>query len=163
MQADGIITKVTEPTEWVSSMVETKKKNRGVTHFYRFPWSKQTIMRPHHPLRTIEEVASSIPNATVFSILDAKCAFWHIPLDQKSSCYTTFNTVFGRYRYLRMPYGIIYSSEVYQQAIEQLLKCLSCKVIEDNVLIYGTNTHDHDQNLKLVLDRICQINLSLNA
>ena len=60
-----------------------------------------------------------------------------------------------------MPYGITSGREVYQQAIEQLLEGLPCKVIVDDVLVYGTNTHDqndHDQNLKLVLDRICQIN-----
>ena len=32
-----------------------------------------------------------------------------------------------------------------------------------NILVYGTNIHDHDQNLMQVLDRIRQINLSLNA
>ena len=124
--------------------------------------SKRKRFRQQTSRQTVEEAASSIPNATVFSILDAKFAFWHIPVDQKSSYYTTFNTVFGRFRYLRMPYGITSGSEVYQQAIEQLLEGLPCKVIVDDVFVYGTNTHDHDQNLKLVLDRIRQINLSLN-
>ena len=157
MQADGIITKVTESTEWVSSMVAAKKKNTEELRICIDPRDlNKALMRPQHPLKTIEEVASSIPNATVFSILDAKCAFWHIPLDKKFSYYTTFNTIFGRYRYLRMPYGITSGSEVYQQAIEQLLEGLRCKVIVDDVLVYGTNTHDHDQNLKLVLVRIRQ-------
>ena len=62
-----------------------------------------------------------------------------------------------------MPYGITSGSEVYQQAIEQLLEGLPCKKIVDDVLVYGTYTHDNDQSLKLVLDRICQINLSFNA
>ena len=120
-------------------------------------------MRPHHPLKTCEEVASNIPGATVFSILDAKSAFWHIKLDEKSSFYTTFATVFGRYRYLRMPYGITSGSEVYQQVIEQLLEGLPCKVIVDDILVYGKDTPDHDRNLVKVLDKIREINLSLNA
>ena len=62
-----------------------------------------------------------------------------------------------------MPYGITSGSEVYQQAIEQLLEGLPCKVIVDDILVYGTNMHDHDQNLMQVLDRIRQINLSLNV
>ena len=145
-------------------MVAAKKNNTEELRICIDPRDlNKVLMRPHHPLKTIEEVASSIPNVTVFSILDAKCAFWYIPLDKKSSYYTTFTTVFGRYRYLRMPYGITSGSEVYQPAIEQFLKGLPCKVIVDDVLVYETNTHDHDQNLKLVLDRIRQINLSLNA
>ena len=120
-------------------------------------------MRPHHPLKTLDEVASSIPGATVFSILDAKSAFWHIKLDEQSSYYTTFNSVFGRYRYLRMPYGISSGSEVYQQAIESLMEGTPCKVIVDDILVYGTNMADHDANLKIVLKRLHKINLRLNV
>ena len=160
----GIITKVTEPTEWVSSMVAAKKKNTDELRICIDPRDlNKALMRPHHPLKTVEEVASTIPNETVFSILDAKSAFWHIPLDNKSSYYTTFSTVLGHYKYLRMPYGITSGSEVYQQAIEQLLEGLSCKVIVDDILVYGANIHDHDQNLMQVIDRIRQIIFSLNA
>ena len=161
MEADGIIT---EPTEWVSSMLAAKKKNTDELRIRIDPCDlNKALMRPHHPLKTVEEVASTIPNATVFSILDAKSAFWHIPLDNKSGYYTTFSTVLGRYRYLRMPYGITSGSEVYQQAIEQLLEGLPCKVIVDDIFVYGTNIHDQDQHLMQVLNQIRQINLSLNA
>ena len=37
MQADGIITKATEPTEWVSSMVAAKKKNTEQLRIYIDP------------------------------------------------------------------------------------------------------------------------------
>ena len=114
-------------------------------------------MRPHHPLKTVEEVAATIPNATMFSILDAKAAFWHIPLDENSSYLTTFNTVFGRYRCLKMPYGLNSGSEVYQQTIEQLMETTPCKIIVDDILVYGTDTKDHDINMKIVLDRIREI------
>ena len=33
------------------------------------------LMRPHHAMKTLDEVTSSIPGATVFSILDAKNVF----------------------------------------------------------------------------------------
>ena len=137
MQADGIIIKVTEPIEWVSLMVAAKKKNTEELCICIDPRDLyKALMGSNHPLKAIEEVASSIPNATVFSILDAMCTFWHIPLDRKSSYYTTFNTVFDRYRYLHMPYDLISSSKVYQQAIEQLLEGWPCKGIVDDVLVW---------------------------
>ena len=163
MVTDGIIAKVTEPTEWVSQMVAAKKKNTDQLRICIDPRDlNKALMRPHHPLKTVDEVASTIPGATVFSILDAKSAFWHIPLDDKSSYYTTLATPFGRYRYLRMPYGLTSGSEVYQQAIEQLLEGTPCKVIVDDIFIPGTNLADHDSNLKCVLNRIREINLHLN-
>ena len=67
-------------------MVAAKKKNTGELRICFDPRDlNKALMRPHHPLKTVEEVASTIPNATVFSILDGKSAFWHIPLDNKSS------------------------------------------------------------------------------
>ena len=42
----------------------------------------------------------------MFTILDAKDGFYQIALDEASSKLTTFWTPFGRYRYLRMPFGV---------------------------------------------------------
>ena len=141
-----------------------KKKNTSELRICIDPRDlNKVLMRSHHPLKTVEEVAATIPNATVFSILDAKAAFWHIPLDEKSSYLTTFNTVFGRYRCLKMPFGHNSGSDVYQQTIEQLMETTPCKIIVDDILVYGTDTKDHDNNMRIVLDRIREINLSLNG
>ena len=59
-----------------------------------------------------------MPDAKLFTVLDARQAFYHITLKEKSSYVTTFATPFGRYRYLRLPMGISSASEVYQQAMD---------------------------------------------
>ncbi len=111
----GIITPVTEPTEWVSSMVAAKKKNKEELRICIDPKNLNVaLQRPHHPMRTIEEVVANIAGAQIYSTLDAKTGFWQISMDEKSSYYTTFATPFGRYRFLRMPYGIKSGSEVFQ-------------------------------------------------
>ena len=115
MEENVIIAKLSEPTEWVSSMVAAKKR---------------TLTNLEYAL-TLQ-----VP---VFSILDAKSAFWHFKLDEQPSYNMTFNAVFGRYCYLRMPYGISSGSEVHQQVIESLMEGTPCKVIVDDILVYGTN------------------------
>ena len=42
-------------------------------------------------------------------------------LDEESSYLTTFNTPFGRYRWLRMPFGISCASEEYQRRMMESL------------------------------------------
>ena len=74
----------------------------------------QALIQPHHALRTVDDILTVMSGAIVFSKLDAKSGFWHIKLDDNSSYYTTFNTHFGRYRFLKMPYGITSGSEVFQ-------------------------------------------------
>ena len=163
MEANGIIQKVTEPTEWVSSMVAAEKKGTDELRICIDPRDlNQAIMRPHHPLKTVDDIASDIPGATVFSKLDAKSGFWHIPLDDKSSFYTTFNTIFGRYRFLRLPYGVTSGSEVFQETADVMMEGYPCKVIVDDILVYGRDKTEHDRNLKIVLDRCREIDLHLN-
>ena len=60
---------------------------------------------------TIEDMAPDLTKAKIFTVVDAKDGFWQVELSEKSSHYTTFNTPFGRYRWLRMPFGICSASE----------------------------------------------------
>ncbi|CAB4019878.1 Hypothetical predicted protein, partial [Paramuricea clavata] len=101
----GAITKVTEPSEWVNSIVVTEKKN-GNLRICLDPRALNKAVRKHYPMKTVEEVEAELEGSTVFSTLDASSEFWHIKLDEKSSKLTTFNTPYGRYRFLRLPFGL---------------------------------------------------------
>ena len=71
MEEDGYIAKVEQPTEWVSSMVAVVKNGKVRICIDPSDLNK-VIKREHPPMRTVEEVVSKIPGATVFSVLDAK-------------------------------------------------------------------------------------------
>lgn len=86
MQELGVITPVSEPTDWVSSMVANYKKDKQETRICINPKDLNTALkRPHHPMRTVDDVASQMSTATIFSVLDAKNSFWQLFLDHKSS------------------------------------------------------------------------------
>lgn len=51
----GVLTPVSEPTEWVSSMVATHKKNSEEIRLCIDPKDlNKALLRPHHPMRTVE-------------------------------------------------------------------------------------------------------------
>ena len=112
-------------------------------------------------MRTVEDVASRMPNAAVFSTLDARSGFWQIKLDYESSLLTTFSTPFRRYRFLRVPFGITSASEVFQRAMEELFAGYPCAIIVDDLLVWGEGTVEHDANLKKVLERVREVDLKL--
>ena len=58
-------------------------------------------------MTTIEEVVADMPQAKVFSVLDATSGYWQVKLDEASSKLCTFNTPIGRYRFTRLPFGIL--------------------------------------------------------
>ena len=109
-----IIAPVTAPTPWVSSLVVVPKKDGKLRLCLDPKDLNQVIQREHYPLPTIEDVATRLHGAKVFTKLDVKNGFWHVQLDDSSSYLTTFNTPFGRYRWKRMPFGIRSAPEVFR-------------------------------------------------
>ena len=73
-------------------------------------------------MKTIEEVVAGMPEAKVFSVLDVTSGYWQMKLNEESSKLCTFNTLFGRYRFTRLPFGIKSAPEVFQKKMSQVLE-----------------------------------------
>ncbi len=158
----GVITPVQEPTEWVSAMVAASKRDGSIRLCIDPVNLNKALLRPRHLMKTVEEVIAHMPDAKMFSILDAKCGFWQVPLSKESSRLTTFMTPVGRYAFLRMPYGITTGSEVFQRCMEQLFEGQPCAIVIDDILVWGRSREEHDLRLRQVMDRIRAVNLKLN-
>ena len=94
--------------------------------------------------------------AKYFSILDARSGYWNIKLDEERSYYTTFNTPFGRYRFLLLPFGLVCAQDIFQKKVDQTFGDLpGVPGIADDIVIVGYNEEvsDHDRNLRAVVDR----------
>ncbi len=60
----GVIAPETEATEWVSAMVAAKKKDGSVRICIDPVHLNKALMRPHHPLKTIEQVIADVTPPT---------------------------------------------------------------------------------------------------
>ena len=102
----GVLTKVEEPTKWVSSAVVTEKSNGKVRVCIDPRPLNKALHRSHYPLPVIDDILPDLGKARVFSKADLKDGFLQIELDDESSRLTIFQTPWGQHRWLRMPYGI---------------------------------------------------------
>ena len=76
--------------------------------------------------------------ARVFSKVDLVSGYWHVSLDEISSKLTTFDTPFGRYRWMKLPFGLNTSSEIFQRKLHQALEGLDGTLcVADDIIIYG--------------------------
>ena len=71
-----VIARQEEPTEWVNSLVVVQKPTGAVRLCIDPRDLNLAIKRPHYPMKTIDEVASRLQGANIFSILDAASGFW---------------------------------------------------------------------------------------
>ncbi|PIK48181.1 hypothetical protein BSL78_14973 [Apostichopus japonicus] len=164
MEEIGVIERVTEPTEWVSSMVTVIKPDRKRVRICLDPKDlNEALERAHYPMKTIEEIVTKLPQAKVFSTLDANCGYWQLELDTDSSKLCTFNTPMGRYRYKRLPFGVNAAPEIFQRCMTELFDDLTgVEVIMDDILVWGSNEQEHDMRLEQVLQRCRDKKLKLN-
>ena len=136
MEKLDIIKKVREgePTQWVNSLVYRRKPNGRLRICLDPKDLNEAIKREHHVIPTLDILLPKLRDAKFFSILDAKSGYWNVKLERGSSYYTTFNSPFGRYRFLRMPFGLKMSQDVFQSKIDQTFEgcqgvvgiCVSC-------------------------------------
>ena len=162
MEEEGVVEKVDQPTDWVNSVVTVIKPHK--TRICLDPRNlNEVIKREYFPLPTIEEVTGRMPNAKVFSVLNAKSGFWQIPLDEASSLLCTFNTPHGWYKFKRLPFGIKSAPEVFQKHMKQLLEVLEgVEVIMDDMPVWGENNEQHNERLIKLLERLRATGLQLN-
>ena len=79
--------------------------------------------------------------------MDLRSGFWQCVLDDESSMLTTFNTPYGRYLWLRLPFGLSVSPEIFQKRVLQTLEGLECVLnTADDILIYGIGDFPEQAN-----------------
>lgn len=104
MIANDVITAVTEPTDWVNSIVcnirETPEDQKKIRLCLDPRGLNQRIYQEYaYYTPTIDELLAQLHDNKFFSVVDMKKGYWHVALDHESSLLCTFNTPFSRYRF----------------------------------------------------------------
>ena len=169
MERKGIVEKVTVPTDWIRSMVVVATPSKIRICLDPKDLNK-AVIRPKYQMPTLDELLPKLSNAKVFSTLDAKDGFYQVGLDESSSLKTTFWIPFGRYKYLRPPFGINLAPEEFECKLHEKLDSLpGVEVIRDDILVMGYGENDeeanrnHDENLIRLLEQARNTNLRLNS
>ncbi len=172
LENTGVIVRVDEPTDWVNQMTFAEKKSGAVRICIDPRPLNSALKREHYRLPVLDDVLPSMSQSKKFSVFDLSQGYLHCELDEESSRLCTFATPYGRYRYLRLPFGLNASSEIFQKRLHQALDKLDgIHCIADDVVAHGRNGDDHDthvtnflrrcdeQGIRLNLDK-CQLGLS---
>ena len=90
-------------------------------------------------------------------------AYWQIQIDEESSKLLTFNTPFGRYKFLRLPFGIHSALEMCQQQISQVIEGIAKAAnLQDDIIVWGNTREELHQSLKEVLYKVQKSGVKLN-
>ena len=163
MEALGIITCIDQPTDWVSSITYIQKA-KSELHLCIDPCDlNRAICCDHHKMPTVEEVPHEFANSCYFTKLVTCHGYWSIVLDEESSFLTTFNSSFGRYHFLHLPFGLVCSQDIFQKKMDQFLEeCPGCIGIANYITIHGHTEAEHDACLQNLMHVACKYGVVFN-
>ena len=81
----------------------TPGKQNGKLRVCLDPWDvNKAIKRDHYKTPTVEEITHLLARSKKFTTVDGTSSYLCIVLDYESSLLTTFNTPWGRYRFVHL-------------------------------------------------------------
>ena len=167
---EGVLVKVNEPTLWCSNELirETPKKFRVCID------PSQTVNKAihsqKHQMAVLNKQLHKLSLAKCFSLVDVKEGLLHIPLDEEPLWMTTVHTSYGKYRWLRLPFGITSAPDEFHMRLTSALEGLDGMIsIADDILVYGEGNNfedaqaDHGRWFIASMERCHQRTIKLNA
>ena len=159
-----IIEPATGPTPWVNPVVVVPKSEGDIRLCIDMRRANEAILRERHPIPTVDEILQSLNGSRVFSKLDLRWGYHQLELTPDSREITTFVTHCGLFRYKRLLFGVNSASEQYQHEIQTALAGIDGQEnISDDIIVHGKDQAEHDANLELVIKRLGERGLTLNA
>ena len=155
--------KPNEVPEWLNSFVCPVKDDGGLRVCLDPTGLNPYIIRPVFNSHTLDEISYKLKDGKVLTVCDANKGFFQVPLHPDSQLLTAMLTPEGIYVHNVLAMELSLASDVFEQIIRDLTKDLNGVLnIADDLLVYGSTIEEHDNNLKALLNRCRDVNLTLN-
>ena len=110
----------------------------------------------------VEDIFFKLNGAKYFSTLDLQAGYHHIPLDKSSIPKMAFNSPFGRYEYIKVPFGLTQAPAYFQELMTGILKDFNFAIAYlDDIIIFSTTVEEHLFYIKQVFEKLCTAKLSM--
>ena len=100
----------------------------------------------------VEDIFSQLNGAKYFSTLDLLAGHHHIPLDKASMPKTAFTSSFGKYEYIKVPFGLTQAPAYFQKLMTGILKDFNFAIAYlDDIIIFSKTAEKHLDHIKQLL------------
>ena len=110
----------------------------------------------------VENIFSQLNGAKYFSTLDLRARYHHIGLTTDSIPKTAFTSPFGKYEYIKVPFGLAQEPAYVQKLMTGVLKDLPFAMAYlDDITIYSSTPEEHLEHIKTVFKKLHHAKLSM--
>ena len=138
----------------------TKKKDGGLRMCVDYRALNTQTIKNSYPLPRVDQMFDRLYQSSIFSTLDCTSGYHQIRIKPEDVEKTAFNTRYGQFEYLVVPFGLCNAPATFQKMVHEIfLKFLDefLEIFIDDLLIHSQSEDEHLEHLKKVLT-LCEEN-----
>ena len=161
----GIIRRVDEPTAWIHPIVVETKPSGGLRLCVDFRGLNKHIITPKFTSTTPFQAVRTIPKGMkFFTTIDALKGYHQVALDPESAALTTFSTPFGRFQYLRLPFGVIHAGDEHGRRVADVFDDIpNSRRVSEDIIVYSANYDEHLQLVRRLFKTADENQIAINV
>ena len=114
------------------------------------------------PMPRVEDILAKLGKEKFFTTLDLRSGYHLIALDKESIKKTAFCTPFGKYEYLKVPFGLAQAPSYFQKLMNKVLNGLNFAfTYHDYIIIFSNTAEEHLKHIQIIINRLRAAQLKL--
>jgi hypothetical protein len=142
---------------WGASVLFVQKKNGSQRMCVDYRSLNDVTMKNKYPLPRIEDLFDQMRGARVFSKIDLRSGYHQMKIRPSDIPKMAFSTWYGLYQFTVMSFGLTNAPAYFMNLMNKvLMEYLDRFVVVfiDDILIYSKSESDHEEHLRLVLQKL---------
>jgi hypothetical protein len=155
LQEAGYIRPSSSP--WGAPVLFVQKKDRSQRMCVDYRSLNDVTVKNKYPLPRIEDLFYQMRGARVFSKIDLRSGYHQMKIRPSDIPKTAFSTRYGLYEFTVMSCGLTNAPAYFMNLMNKVfMEYLDRFVVVfiDNILIYSRSDSDHEEHLRLVLQKL---------
>jgi hypothetical protein len=143
-----------------------KKKDGSLRLCVDYRGLNKVTVKNRYPLPLISGLLDQLSQAKIYTKIDLRGAYNLVRIKEGDEWKTAFRTRYGHFEYNVMPFGLTNAPAIFQHLMndvfrEYLDRFVVCYL--DDILIYSKNIEEHEEHVKLVLQKLREKGLYAKA
>ena len=142
-------------SSWSAPIIVLPKGDRGKCLVIDYSALNKVNRKFTWPLTKVEDIFSKLNGAKYFTPLDLWAGYHHIPLDKSPILKTAFNSPFGKYEYVKVPFRLAQAPVYFQELMMGILKDFNFTIAYlDDIIIFSKIAEEHLLHIRKVFEKL---------
>ena len=152
----------TSHSSWSAPIIVIPKEDGGKCLVIDYRALNKVTRKFTWPMPKVEDIFSKLNRATYFTTLDLCTGYHHIPLDKPSIPKTAFNSPFGKFEYVKVPFRLAQAPAYFHELMTGILKDFPFAIAYlDDIIIFSQMPQEHLSHICMVFEKLKSANLSM--